>query len=356
MIFTQYGDEAYTRGLNVYLTLNATEQTLAYHALRKGIMDYERRQVYRGPEDYVDLPADRKELDRRIDEALAGPPRQRRRCAPRSSPRRRRRRWSRCCRTARSPRSIGDGLKPAASALVPTRPIRRRRSGRGAVIRLIRGRPRTTWEITQLPEVEGAFVAIDPRTGSIRALVGGFDYSQEQVQPRDAGLAPARLELQALHLLGRARKGLHAGDGGQRRAAVLRRRHHRRPALGAEELRRHLRRPDDAAQRRSRSRRTWSRSASCRRSARPTRRTGSRASASTPTSTRAYLTMALGAGSVTPMQMASAYAVFANGGYRVNPLPDHPHHRPQGQRPRRGAGADCSTSRRARSTRATPSS
>jgi penicillin-binding protein 1A len=32
----------------------------------------------------------------------------------------------------------------------------------------------------------------------------------------------------------------------------------------------------------------------------------------------AYLTMALGAGSVTPLQMASAYSVFANGGYRVN--------------------------------------
>ena len=34
----------------------------------------------------------------------------------------------------------------------------------------------------------------------------------------------------------------------------------------------------------------------------------------------AYLTMALGAGSVTPLQMASAYSVFANGGYRVNPV------------------------------------
>ena len=70
MIFNQYGAEAYTRGLNVYLTLNAAEQTLAYHALRKGIMDFERRQVYRGPEDYVDLPAERGELDARIAEAL----------------------------------------------------------------------------------------------------------------------------------------------------------------------------------------------------------------------------------------------------------------------------------------------
>ena len=34
----------------------------------------------------------------------------------------------------------------------------------------------------------------------------------------------------------------------------------------------------------------------------------------------AYLTMALGAGSVTPMQMATAYSVFANGGYRLPPM------------------------------------
>src|SRR5690606_2516618 len=34
----------------------------------------------------------------------------------------------------------------------------------------------------------------------------------------------------------------------------------------------------------------------------------------------AYLTMALGAGSVTPLQMASAYGVFANGGHLINPF------------------------------------
>ena len=74
LIFSQYGADAYTRGLNVYLTLNSAEQMLAYRALRKGIMDYERRQVYRGPEDYIDLPADRSELDARIAEALQDSP------------------------------------------------------------------------------------------------------------------------------------------------------------------------------------------------------------------------------------------------------------------------------------------
>ena len=99
------------------------------------------------------------------------------------------------------------------------------------------------------------------------------------------------------------------------------------------------------------SRRTWCRCACCNRSARPTRRTGSRASASTATSTRPYLPMALGSGSVTPMQMAAAYAVFANGGYRVEPAARHPRHRP----PRPGAGRDAAAGarrKRARHSRA----
>ena len=57
LIFAQYGNEAYTRGLNVYTTLNAAEQDTAYTALRRGIMDYERRQHYRGPEKFVTLPS-----------------------------------------------------------------------------------------------------------------------------------------------------------------------------------------------------------------------------------------------------------------------------------------------------------
>src|SRR5207247_9330163 len=74
LIFSQYGDDAYTRGLNVYLTLKSDDQMVAYRALRKGIMDYERRQVYRGPEDYADLPANPKEIDARTAEALLDHP------------------------------------------------------------------------------------------------------------------------------------------------------------------------------------------------------------------------------------------------------------------------------------------
>ena len=55
LVYAQYGDETYTRGLNVYTTIKADQQEAAYKALRKGIMDYERRQIYRGPEQFIDL-------------------------------------------------------------------------------------------------------------------------------------------------------------------------------------------------------------------------------------------------------------------------------------------------------------
>ena len=163
LIFSQYGDEAYTRGLNVYLTLNAAEQTLAYHALRKGIMDYERRQVYRGPEDYIDLPADQGELDSRIAEALQDLPDNdelRAAIVTEASPKK----VVAVLQTGEAVTVIGDGLKPATSGLAPkANPKTQIRPG--AVVRLIRG-PKGDWSITQLPEVEGAFVAIDPRTGA----------------------------------------------------------------------------------------------------------------------------------------------------------------------------------------------
>jgi hypothetical protein len=72
----------------------------------------------------------------------------------------------------------GEGLKPAQSGLSDKAPpnIKIRR---GAVIRVVKT-PKNTWEITQLPEVEGAFIAMDPRDGAIKALVGGFDFGKNK--------------------------------------------------------------------------------------------------------------------------------------------------------------------------------
>jgi penicillin-binding protein 1A len=74
MMHAQYGDSIYTSGLKVHTSLVAADQAAAYKSLRKGIMDYERRQAYRGPEQVVALPDDPKELDEAVDDALAGHP------------------------------------------------------------------------------------------------------------------------------------------------------------------------------------------------------------------------------------------------------------------------------------------
>jgi len=70
LMFAQYGPDSYTRGLNVYTTIKADDQEVAYQALRRGILDYELRQVYRGPEKFITLPTDARELEDAIDEAL----------------------------------------------------------------------------------------------------------------------------------------------------------------------------------------------------------------------------------------------------------------------------------------------
>src|SRR4051794_9694945 len=316
MLFSQYGAEAYTRGLNVYLTLNSAEQTLAYHALRKGIMDYEKRQVYRGPEDYIDLPADRGELDARIAEALQDfPDNDELRAAVviEASPKK----VVAMLQNGESVTVTGDGLKPATSALAPkANPKTQLRPG--AVVRLIVG-AKNDWSITQLPEVEGAFVAMDPRTGSVRAMVGGFDYSKSKFnhvtqawrQPGSSfkpfiysaalekGFTPATVINDAPLFFDAGTTGSQPWepknyDGTYDGPMTMRKGLAKSKNMISIRILKSIG-PPYAQQ--------W------------IKRFGFDADKHP-----AYLPMALGAGAVTPLQMASAYSVFANGGYRVNPL------------------------------------
>ena len=177
MMFAQYGQETYTRGLNVYTTLQSTEQNAAYQALRQGIMDFERRQVYRGPEKFIELPTNPKEMEDAIDEVLDDHPDNgdvMSAVVLEASPKK----IVAIRQNAELLEITGDGLKPAQSGLSdkagPNIKIKR-----GAVIRVVQT-PKGAWEITQLPEVEGAFVAISPQDGSVRALVGGFDFAKNK--------------------------------------------------------------------------------------------------------------------------------------------------------------------------------
>ena len=315
LVYAQYGDDAYTRGLNVYTTLNAGEQEVAYAALRKGIMDYERRQRYRGPEKFIALPSDAQALEDVIDDTLAQHPDNGDVLAAVVLE------ASTKSMTVQRPDGekiviTGDGLKPVESGLsdkaAPNIKIRP-----GAVIRVIET-GKGKWSATQLPEVEGAFVAVDPRTGAIRALVGGFDFQKNKFnhvtqawrQPGSSfkpflysaalekGVGPATLVNDAPMFFGanvtggqpwepRNYDGKFEGPMPLRTALAKSR---NIPSIRVLEFTT----PQFGQQ--------W------------ITRFGFDASRHP-----AYLTMALGAGSVTPMQMATAFSVFANGGYRINP-------------------------------------
>ncbi len=314
LVYTQYGDETYTRGLNVYTTVKADQQEAAYQALRKGIMDYEKRQIYRGPEEFVDLPADAKELDDAIDDALSDHPDNGDVLAAvvlEATPKK-----IVATRGAGDVFEIsGEGLKPAQSGLSDKAPpkIKLRK---GAVIRVMKGAK--GWEITQLPEVEGAFIAVDPRDGSILALVGGFDFAKNKFnhvtqawrQPGSSfkpfiysaalekGFSPATVVNDSPLFFDAAATGgqpwepknydgkfegampLHTALAKSKNMVSIRILQSIGPPYAQEWI----------------------------------GRFGFEAEKHP-----AYLTMALGAGSVTPMQMATAYSVFANGCYRVNP-------------------------------------
>ncbi|CAN7627240.1 penicillin-binding protein 1A [Acidovorax sp. LjRoot118] len=315
LIFTQYGNEAYTRGLNVYTTLNAGEQEAAYTALRRGIMDYERRQQYRGPEKFVALPTTAQDVEDAVDDALANHPDNGDVLA--------------AVVLEAGPRKIvaarangdnleitGDGLKPAQSGLSDKAPpnIKIRR---GAVIRVVKT-PKGAWEITQLPEVEGAFVALDPRNGSIRALVGGFDFDKNKFNHAAQAWRQPGSSFKPFIYSAALEKGFTPAtvindaplffDAGTTGGQPWEPKNYDGKYDGPMTMRTGLAKSKNMISIRilqavgPKTAQEW------------VSRFGFDAEKHP-----AYLTMALGAGSVTPLQMASAYSVFANGGYRVNP-------------------------------------
>lgn len=315
LIFTQYGNEAYTRGLNVYTTLNAAEQEAAYGALRRGIMDYERRQQYRGPEKFVVLPTAAQEVEDAIDDALANHPDNGDVLSAvvlEASPRK-----IVAARANGDTLEItGDGLKPAQSGLsdkaAPNIKIRR-----GAVIRVVKT-PKNAWEITQLPEVEGALVALDPRTGAIRALVGGFDFDKNKFNHAAQAWRQPGSSFKPFIYSAALEKGFTPAtvindaplffDAGVTGGQPWEPKNYDGKYDGPMSMRTGLAKSKNMISIRilqavgPKTAQEW------------VSRFGFDAEKHP-----AYLTMALGAGSVTPLQMATAYSVFANGGYRVNP-------------------------------------
>jgi len=315
LVFAQYGSETYTRGLNVYTTVDSHQQTSAYRALRKGMMDYERRQIYRGPEKFIELPIGEREQEEAIDDVLADHPDNGDVIAAVVLEASTKRVWAER-QSGERIEITGEGLRPAQSGLSEKAPpnIRIRR---GAVIRIAKN-PKGAWEITQLPEVEGAFVAVDPRSGAIRALVGGFDFEKSKFNHVTQAWRQPGSSFKPFIYSAALEKGFTPStvvddaplffDAGVTGGQPWEPKNYDGKFEGRMPLHTALAKSKNMVSIRilqavgAQSAQDW------------VSRFGFEADKHP-----AYLTMALGAGSVTPLQMVSAYSVFANGGYRTNP-------------------------------------
>ena len=315
LMYAQYGDSTYTRGLKVYTSLVAADQEAAYKALRKGIMDYERKQYYRGPEKFVDLPSAPADLDDAVDEALADHPDNGDVLAAvvlKASPKE----VQAIRANGEAVQITGEGLRPAQSGLSdkaqPNIKIRR-----GAVIRVART-PKDSWEITQLPEVEGAFVAMDPRDGAVKAMVGGFDFGKNKFNHVTQAWRQPGSSFKPFIYSAALEKGFTPAtvindgplffDAGTTGGQPWEPKNYGGGFDGPMSMRRALAKSKNMV------------------SIRILQSIGTHYAQDWVTrfgfdreKHAAYLPMALGSGSVTPMQMAVGYSAFANGGYRVNP-------------------------------------
>jgi penicillin-binding protein 1A len=315
LVYEQFKEDTYTRGLNVFTTITKADQDAAYLALRRGVMDYERRHTYRGPEKYIEIPQAKGEADEAIEAELAEHPDSDDIVAAivlQASPSQ----VTAVLASGEEIRMSGAGLAFAQGWLSP-KAAETRRIRRGAVIRVTQDGG-STWSITQMPEVESAFVAVSPDDGAIHALIGGFDFNRSKFnhvtqawrQPGSSfkpfiysaslerGFSPATL-------INDAPISFDAGaTGGQ----AWEPKNYDGKYEGPMTMRRGLMKSKNMISIRILNK------IGARYGQEYATRFGFDADKNPP-----YLTLALGAGATTPLQMAGAYSVFANGGYRVSP-------------------------------------
>jgi len=315
VVFEAYGDDAYTRGITVWTTVRKADQEAAWAAVRRGVLDYDRRHGYRGPEGFISLPADPAEREQALDRAFQEVQDSENLDAAVVLE-----------TSATEVKAVvasgdvlaisGDGLRFVARHLTDKTPAAQRLRP-GAIVRLTqddKGRS----SIAQLPQAEAALVAMAPDDGAILALVGGFDYernkfnhvTQAQRQPGSSfkpfiysaalekGFSPATVINDAPFFVSGDKTGgedwepkNYDGkfDGPMRLRVALAKSKNLvtvrvLQAIGPQYAQDYIAR-----------------------------------FGFDPKQHPAYLTMGLGAGSTTPLQMAAAYSIFANGGYRVAP-------------------------------------
>jgi penicillin-binding protein 1A len=314
MVYDQFKEETYTRGLNVYTTITKADQDAAYQALRQGVLDYERRQAYRGPEAYMQVPSDKNDAEAAIEAALAEHPDSDGISAAAV--------LSATPKIVRAMLASGEeitiedtGLTQVVGAL-SEKAAANKRITRGAIIRVMQIEKK--WTIVQLPDVEAAFVSVSAEDGSIRSLIGGFDFSRNKFNHVTQAWRQPGSSFKPFIYSASLEKGLSPGtivndapitfDTSQTGSLAWEPKNYDNKYDGPMSMRRGLSKSKNMI------------------SIRILEKIGPQYAQEyvtkfgfDPEKNPPYLTLALGAGAVTPLQMAGAYTVFANGGYRVNP-------------------------------------
>lgn len=306
----QYGERAlYDGGLSIRTTINTELQLAAARALRQGLEEYDRRHAWRGPIGSGDPSGD---IPAQLSQAAA---------PPQLSG------WVRAMVTrvangaitltdeqGRTGRLSNDDAQWAAQG---ARRNTERALQRGAIVYATRAQS-GGFTLKQVPEIQGALVAMDPHTGRVLAMVGGYSFNdanglnratQAMRQPGssfkpivyaaalDYGLTPATL-------IDDGPLAIEAGDGTNWSPE-----NYSREFYGPTTLRRGL---------------ELSRNAMTARIAYEMgpervldygRRLGVYGDR-----TQAVFALALGAGETTLMRMTTAYGMFVNGGRRIQPI------------------------------------
>jgi len=313
-VFEKYQDDTYTQGFKVYTTIRQQDQLAAYQAVRTGVLDYDRRHGYRGPEGFIDLHGDIGNTEA-IDEALqevddsddlipavvlAASPKLVRAY----------------CKGGEIAEISGDALLFVQPALTKKVALNQRINV-GSLIRLQKDE-KGIWQISQLPQVEAAFVSGNPRDGAIYSLVGGFDFNHNQFnhitqawrQPGSSfkpfvysaalekGFTPATVINDAPLIFDAEQTGNEPWEP----------KNYDGKFEGPMRMRQALIKSKNLV------------SIRILQSISPQyARDYITKFGFDPTKYPPYLTMALGAGSVTPLEMLAGYSIFANGGFQVAP-------------------------------------
>ena len=312
----RYGVEnMYTLGLKIYTTLDSRQQDIALKTVRKHLIDYSRRHGYRGPIEKLDLTKFSSEQSRQKqlksynnyqdivpaivlssneDTALL----QHRDSLTPVEVGLEQVKWA---RTYQSENRRGPAIKKVNDVLK-----------KGDVVWLGQNNDKV-WELSQLPKVTGALTVVNPKDGAIEAMVGGFDFTYSKFNravqaKRQPGSSFKPFVYSSALATGEYSPASVIVDeeivipGSTWSPQNYDEKYH-----GATQLREALRKSRNIV------------------SIKLLQEIGieqatiyARRFGFTDAAIPQDLTLSLGTGSVTPLDMATAYATFANGGFKVN--------------------------------------